>query len=185
MTPKQQGGFTWHEAHVPRGYRATMPPSKSDDWATPWPLFRLLDREFRFTIDVAAAAHNTKCERYYTKEQNGLEQSWAGERVWCNPDWSQPSLTAFTAKAAREKELHGVLSVFLVPVKSDQRWFHDVAIKHEVRFIAGRIEFVPVDGKGANAPIPACVVVISPDHGPRMVSLEQPQLSILDAMEGR
>ena len=41
-----------------------------------------------FTVDVAAAPHNTKCERFYTAEQDGLAQSWAGETVWCNPPYS-------------------------------------------------------------------------------------------------
>lgn len=41
-----------------------------------------------FTGDVAAAAHNTKCERFYDVDANGLEQDWSGERVWCNPPFS-------------------------------------------------------------------------------------------------
>jgi site-specific DNA-methyltransferase (adenine-specific) len=179
--PTQQGGF-WQEPALPKGYHAVKPPSKTEDWATPGWLFRRLHREFDFTIDVAAAAHNTKCPRYYTIEQNGLEQSWAGERVWANPPWDHKNLTAFTTKAVREKDDHGVLSVFLVPVKSDQGWFHRNVIPHEVRLIEGRIEFIPVAGDASNAPLPACIVVISPRHGSKMISLKQTQGSLLDTV---
>lgn len=52
--------------------------SKSDEWSTPQYLFDELDREFHFTLDPCADAENHKCDRYYTKEQDGLKQSWGG-----------------------------------------------------------------------------------------------------------
>lgn len=90
--PKDQGGFGFHEPAKPRG---ALLPAATVEWSTPSWLFRQLDDEFHFTVDVAAAADNAKCERFYTKEQNGLEQSWFGERVWCNPPYDHKSLTAF------------------------------------------------------------------------------------------
>ena len=41
-----------------------------------------------FTLDVAAAPHNAKAERYYTRADDGLLQPWTG-RVWCNPPYSR------------------------------------------------------------------------------------------------
>lgn len=38
-----------------------------------------------FTLDVAAAAHNTKCERYLTREQNGLDLDWTNPPLWIGP----------------------------------------------------------------------------------------------------
>jgi phage N-6-adenine-methyltransferase len=58
-----------------------------NDRGTPKDLFAELDAEFRFTLDVAATLANAKCERYYTKADDGLVQSWQGERVWCNPPY--------------------------------------------------------------------------------------------------
>lgn len=52
--------------------------SKLMDWATPQAFFDQLDSEFHFTLDPCADHVNHKCERYFTKEDNGLDQSWGG-----------------------------------------------------------------------------------------------------------
>ncbi len=59
--------------------RGTTPADfgKFDSWLGP------------FTLDVAASDRNAKCSRYFTFTQDGLRQSWAGERVWCNPPYSR------------------------------------------------------------------------------------------------
>lgn len=38
--------------------------SATGEWETPWPFFRRLDAEFRFTLDVCATAANAKCARF-------------------------------------------------------------------------------------------------------------------------
>ena len=63
--------------------------SKSNEWETPKELFDKLNNEFKFTLDAAASDQNHKCERYFTIEEDGLKQNWAGERVWCNPPCSE------------------------------------------------------------------------------------------------
>lgn len=60
-----------------------------DDWGTPQDLFDALNKEFGFTLDPCADDNNHKCAKYYTKEQDGLAQSWAGETVFCNPPYSR------------------------------------------------------------------------------------------------
>lgn len=60
-----------------------------DDWGTPQDLFDELNKEFHFTLDPCADDNNHKCDKYYTKEQDGLAQSWAGETVFCNPPYSR------------------------------------------------------------------------------------------------
>ena len=54
--------------------------SRSEDWETPQEFFDKLDAEFHFTLDPCASAENHKCELYFTKEQNGLQESWGGEQ---------------------------------------------------------------------------------------------------------
>lgn len=56
--------------------------SRSDEWATPQWLFDKLDNKYRFTLDPCATEHNHKCDRYFTKDIDGLKQSWEGERVF-------------------------------------------------------------------------------------------------------
>jgi site-specific DNA-methyltransferase (adenine-specific) len=52
--------------------------STSDNWATPQNFFDSLNREFHFTLDVCADDMNHKCEKYYTRETDGLSQPWTG-----------------------------------------------------------------------------------------------------------
>lgn len=55
-----------------------MLTSNSCEWETPQDLFDRLNRIFHFTLDVAANDENHKCEKYFTKEQDGLTQKWGG-----------------------------------------------------------------------------------------------------------
>lgn len=52
--------------------------AQTDEWATPQYVFDMLNEEFHFTLDAAATAENAKCERFYTKEQDGLKMPWGG-----------------------------------------------------------------------------------------------------------
>ena len=66
--------------------------SKTDEWGTPQGIFDELNKTFHFTIDVCADDSNHKCERYFTKEQDGLKQDWGGGRYLVQPtvwerDW--------------------------------------------------------------------------------------------------
>lgn len=56
--------------------------SKTNEWATPQAFFDELDKEFNFTLDPCATPQNAKCARYFTKEIDGLSQSWRGEIVF-------------------------------------------------------------------------------------------------------
>lgn len=59
-----------------------------DDRALPVDDFAVFNERFRFTVDAASSIENRKCERHWTVKENGLAQSWAGERVYCNPPYS-------------------------------------------------------------------------------------------------
>ena len=63
--------------------------SKSIDWSTPQELFDALDKRFQFTLDVCASDKNAKVKRYFTRELDGLGQSWGGERCWMNPPYGR------------------------------------------------------------------------------------------------
>lgn len=52
--------------------------SNTDQWATPKEFFKALNNRFHFTLDPCADSINHKCEKYYTKEINGLAQDWGG-----------------------------------------------------------------------------------------------------------
>jgi site-specific DNA-methyltransferase (adenine-specific) len=46
--------------------------SNTDQWSTPQEFYETLDKEFHFDLDPCADDINHKCDRYFTKEQNGL-----------------------------------------------------------------------------------------------------------------
>lgn len=128
--------------------------SKSDEWATPADVFEQLDREFGFTLDPCATAENHKCETYYTKEDDGLLQCWAGHRCFINPPYSE--ISEWVKKAYNEALYPDTICVLLIPARTDTRWFHRYILhRSEVRFVAGRIKF----GGTTNAPFPSMVVI--------------------------
>lgn len=112
-----------------------------DDRATPVEWFAEMHGRWAFTLDAAASAENAKLPHYLTIEDNGLEQSWAGERVWCNPPFS--NLSAWAQKAWKETAT-APLIVLLVPAnRTEQAWWQNYIEPFRDR--AGswlRVEFV-------------------------------------------
>jgi ParB family chromosome partitioning protein len=98
----------------------------------------------------AAANEIVKAARYYTKEENGLEQSWHG-RVWLNPPYGRSEnmqarglsmIRAFTNKLVSEYRAgHVEQAVILATAEINAQWFQPlwqfpVCIPdHRVRFI--------------------------------------------------
>ena len=62
--------------------------SRSDEWETPWNLFNQLNAEFHFNTDVCATPQNKKCAHFYSKDEDGLKQSWRGN-CWMNPPYGR------------------------------------------------------------------------------------------------
>ena len=74
-----------------------MYTSNSDEWATPQDFYDRLDKEFHFTLDPCSTDENAKCEKHFTKDQDGLKQDWSGETVYCNPPYGR-GITAWCRK---------------------------------------------------------------------------------------
>lgn len=95
-----------------------------DERITPASIFDPLHALHRFTLDVAANAANAKVPRFFDREQDGLAQSWAGERVWCNPPYSD--CRAWVEKAVAEIHRGCLLAVLLLPAnRCEQGWWQD------------------------------------------------------------
>ena len=115
--------------------------NKSNEWETPRSLFKELDDEFNFTIDVCATKESAKCERFYTKQTNGLAQSWENEVAFMNPPYGR-EIGAWVEKAYRES-LNGAVVVCLIPARTDTRYWHDYIFPNaEIRFLKGRVKFL-------------------------------------------
>ena len=110
-------------------------------WATPHEIFDPLNSEFNFTLDPCATAETAKCKLFFTEEEDGLKQSWAGHRVFMNPPYGR-EIYAWTKKASSEAEC-GTLVVGLLPASCDLAWWHDDIVgKADVRYIRGRVRFL-------------------------------------------
>lgn len=116
--------------------------SNSDEFGTPQEIFDKLNEEFHFTVDACANSQNAKLDQYWSKEENALEQSWAGQRVFCNPPYSRGNVRAFFLKARQEtRVLDCKLAVLLIPTYTERSWFYEYREDFEVRFFRGRIKF--------------------------------------------
>lgn len=119
--------------------------SMTPEWATPGHVYKALDDEFRFTFDP--------CPLGGMLDGTGrLLVPWKGQRVFCNPPYG-PGIRKFL-----ERWSDAELAVYLIPSRTDTRWFHDIVMPHakEIRFIRGRLKF---GGAKNSAPFPSMVVV--------------------------
>jgi hypothetical protein len=117
-----------------------------DNWKTPQWLYEQLDAEFHFDFDP--------CPPNPTFD--GLAIEW-GQRNYVNPPYGKP-IPLWLAKATEEQH-RGKLSVFLVPSRTDTRWWHTYCINNEVRFIKGRLKF---DDQPHPAPFASALVILRP-----------------------
>ena len=132
--------------------------SKSDLWSTPDDLFADLDHQFNFNTDVCAIPENAKCEHFYTPEINGLIQNWIGT-CWMNPPYGREII--YWMKKAYKSSLKGATVVCLVPARTDTKWWHEYAMKGEIKFLRGRLKF---GGHKNSAPFPSAIVIFKGDR---------------------
>jgi len=138
--------------------------SKSNEWGTPINLFNKLNSKFNFTLDPCCTINNKKCEKYFTIETNGLNQSWKDEIVFCNPPYGR-QIGKWVAKAYNECTKFGTTIVMLIPSRTDTKWFHSyIYNKFQIMFIAGRLKFENEDNTNLKlmpAPFPSMLVLFS------------------------
>jgi phage N-6-adenine-methyltransferase len=143
--------------------------SKSVEWATPPALFASLDRLFHFQLDAAATVENAKCKKFFTKEDDGLQQNWGKKRVFCNPPYGR-GIGKWVCKCF-EASQGGALVVALLPSRTETVWFQDwIKDRAEVHFLKGRLMF----GNGPyNAPFPSMIVIYGRRDKRRLITCQQ------------
>jgi site-specific DNA-methyltransferase (adenine-specific) len=108
-------------------------------------VYDALHAEFDFTLDPCPLDGS----------DDGLSPlfvPWTDHRVFCNPPYG-PKLGEWLRRGPEAD-----LAVFLIPARTDTRWFHDFVLPkaHEIRFLRGRLKFG--DAK-TGAPFPSMVVI--------------------------
>ena len=126
--------------------------------ATPPDLFAVLHQEFGFVTDVCALPHNTKCERFFSPEVNGLAQEWTGV-CFMNPPYGREM--GVWIKKGLDSARRGATVVCVIPSRTDAMWWHEYVMRaSEVRFLRGRETF---GGSENPAPFPTAIIVFRPD----------------------
>ena len=120
----------------------------SDEWYTPK---EILDALGPFELDPCAPMKPLwpTAAKMVNKEEDGLKIQWGGQRVWCNPPYSQPLLTEFCKRMVENN--NGILLVF---ARVDNRLFQDVLLPNAsaLLFLRHRIKFYQEDGTQGGSP---------------------------------
>jgi hypothetical protein len=123
---------------------------RRQNWATPPSLFQSLHAQYRFTMDGASEPGNGLLAKASTAED---PLPWIGERVFCNPPWS--NIRPFVELATTAN-----LAVLLVPSRTNSKWFHRaLELRAYPHFFSPRPKFV---GATANSPVDCmCLVFVA------------------------
>ena len=162
--------------------------SKDSDWRTPPRLFKWLDREFGFDLDLDAAssADNALCGKHLTKFDDALTTDWSefGEPpvVFVNPPYGR-GIGAWIAKAA-EEQAKGCTVVMLVFACTDTKWWRDAWEKvSEVRLLTGRVRLLDARGHEVNAAPKGSAVLVWRPFGANRSGWFPPLVSLVDLSE--
>jgi site-specific DNA-methyltransferase (adenine-specific) len=88
--------------------------SETVEWPTPQALYEKLHAEFGFNFDPCPI-QNVEGDGLAT-----LFVPWKGRRIYCNPPYG-PEIRKWLERA-READL----AVYLLPARTDTRWFHEL-----------------------------------------------------------
>ena len=160
-----------------------------DDRGTDPAFIAEMEKRFgKFTLDVAAAPHNAKADRYFTREDDGLAQPWGTARVWCNPPysdcgawvrkawdewllWPHVDLESTSPSYVRRNPSPSLIVMLLPANRVEQAWWQDHVEPFRdrpgsplrVEFLRGRMRFdrpgwTP-GPKGDRPPFGVCLLI--------------------------
>lgn len=122
------------------------------------------------SIDVDPASSDMAnkiigAERYFTKENDGLEQTWRGN-VWMNPPYSQPLVTEFCNLLVEKYLLGETIQACVLVNNATETNFYQNMLKYckAVCFIKGRVKFIDKDGNSSGAPLQGQTILYFGDN---------------------
>lgn len=119
--------------------------SQRMNWKTPKKFYEELNKEFNSDFDPCPP----------NADFDGLNTPW-GQVNFCNPPYGR-ELPKWIKFGYQEYDFTHKTVVFLVPSRTDTRWWHDYCMKAtEIRFIKGRLKF---DDQKHSAPFPSALVI--------------------------
>lgn len=143
-----------------------MTSSEFMDWETPQEFVDALP--FKFTKDVCATFNNAKAELWITPTKGSLSSDVRWDDVWwCNPPYGR-GIGKWIEKGINESERNGSLGVFLVPNRTETKWFNLLWLHADVIvFLGKRIHFQHPDPEKENngAPFANVLAVVGTNEG--------------------
>ena len=118
----------------------------NNEWYTPGEYIELARKTMgKIDLDPASsdvAQKTIKATKYFTIDDNGLNQEWKGN-IWLNPPYSGKEIIEFVDKLIGEYEIKNVKqAVVLTNDNTDTSWFHKlVKISSAICLLNGRIKF--------------------------------------------
>lgn len=121
------------------------------EWFTPYWILELVRVLFDGEIDLDPASTEeaniaVKAKNFYTKEQDGLQQSWHG-KIFCNPPYGRRDMLIgyvglFVQKALFEyKQKNFTEAILLLPVNATVNYFFQVVGIHPVCILYKKVFF--------------------------------------------
>ncbi len=140
----------------------TKMESISQEHETPNEIFKPLDNEFNFEIDLCATKENAKCPIYYTKKDDCFTKDW-NKTSWANIEFVRAK--KYAKRMFEHSKKFGSTLVMLCTVKSNTNWWRDYVMNSkEVRFINGKVYFKGTKNT-QGLRFPCAIVVFSPHKG--------------------
>lgn len=130
----------------------------NNEWYTPDKFIKAA-RTVMGSIDLDPASSEKanemiKALRFYTIDEDGLTQKWAGN-VWLNPPYSSDLIDCFADKMCAEYA-DGAVSQACVLVNNatETQWFQGLlAVSIAVCFLHGRVKYLDTEGKPRGTPL--------------------------------
>jgi ParB family chromosome partitioning protein len=142
--------------------------SGENEWYTP-PQFIESARLVMGSIDTDPASseianRTVKAGQFFSKEDNGLRQTWSGN-VWMNPPYAQPLMTNFAeAITCKFNEREFKQGVVLVNNATETQWFQRMAgSASAVCFPKTRVRFLDPEGR-PGAPLQGQAIIYFGDN---------------------
>lgn len=146
--------------------------SGNNEWYTPAHYVEAA-RKVMGGIDLDPASseianHTVKALRFFTANDNGLEQQWGG-RVWMNPPYAQPLIAQFIERMIEQYCANAVTeAIVLVNNATDTAWGQTLLKSAtSVCFPKARIRFLDPTGNPSGSPLQGQMIVYLGKHRDR------------------
>jgi phage N-6-adenine-methyltransferase len=131
---------------MPRKMPAQKPHRSEQAVETPDDLLTAVRRRFGpMAFDLAATKGNAKAPRFFTPEDNALQQDWAKltGHLWLNPEFGDiPPWVAACVAATTPSTYDRSITVLITAGVGTEWWRHHVHGKAYVLHLAPRVTFV-------------------------------------------